>query len=251
MAGHSKWANIKHRKGAADAKRSQQFTKLIREITIAAKLGGPDPESNPRLRLAIRNAKGVSMPKDNIERAINKASGVDGADFQDVTYEGYANGGVAIYIEGTTDNINRTVGNVRSYFSKNGGNLGTNGSLEFIFDQKGSFEFELPEGMDRDDLELEMIDAGAEELDIEEGIVSVTCAREDFGTVSKKLDDLNIETKSAGLVRIPKVMKQVDAETALKVFKFIDVVEEDDDVQKVYHNIEFNEELKQALENQD
>jgi len=249
MAGHSKWANIKHRKGAADAKRAQQFTKIIREITISAKIGGPDPESNPRLRLAIRNAKGVSMPKDNIERAINKASGTDGEDFQDVTYEGYANGGVAIYIEGTTDNINRTVANVRSYFSKNGGNLGTNGSLEFIFDQKGSFELELPEGMDRDDLELEVIDAGAEELEESDGVLTVTCAREDFGSVSKKLDDLKIETKSAGLVRIPKVMKKVDAETALKVLKFIDIAEEDDDVQKVYHNMELTDEILKALDN--
>ncbi|MEN7548042.1 YebC/PmpR family DNA-binding transcriptional regulator [Rapidithrix thailandica] len=241
MAGHSKWANIKHRKGAQDAKRGKIFTKLIKEITVSAKEGGPDSETNPRLRLAIQNAKGANMPKDTIERAINKATGADAADYLELTYEGYAPNGVAVYVECSTDNQNRTVSNVRSIFNKNGGSLGKNGSLEFIFDRKGIFNFALPEGMNEDDLQLELIDAGAEDVEIEDNYVVVTSAMEDFGSVNNKLTEMSIETENAGLQRIPNTTVELDDETFVKVMKLIDKLEDDDDVQKVYHNLEIKE----------
>ena len=172
MAGHSKWANIKRRKGAQDAKRGKAFTKLIKELTVAAKNGGADPEANPRLRLAIQNAKGANMPKDNIERAINKGAGSDSEDYIDTTYEGYGSHGVAVFVETTTDNLNRTVSAVRAAFSKYGGSLGTNGSLEFIFDRKGVFTFPEPQGNDLDELTLELIDGGADEIEMADGLFS-------------------------------------------------------------------------------
>lgn len=243
MAGHSRWANIKHRKGTADARRSRLFTKLIKEIMVAAKLGGPNTDSNPRLRLAIQNAKGVSVPKDNIERAINKASGSDAATYTDVNYEAYAPFGVALYIECTTDNLNRIVQNIRSFLTKGSGSLGTNGSLDFIFDLKGIFRFPFPEGTDEDHLMLELIDAGAEEVDIDGTEVEVTCARDDFGSVQKKLEQLHIEPEKSGLERIPKVFKELNREEAAKVAKLIETIESDDDVKVVYHNVAFSEDI--------
>lgn len=242
MAGHSKWANIKRRKGAQDAKRGKIFTKFIKEITVAAKAGGADPEGNPRLRLAIQNAKGVNMPKDNIERAITKGSGADANDYVETTYEGYASHGVAVFVETTTDNLNRTVSSVRSTFSKYGGNLGTNGSLEFIFDHKGVFTLPLPEEIDLDELTLDLIDAGAEEVEYEEGYLHVTCAMDDFGNLQRKFDSLQIEPENAELQRIPNTLVELDNEAFGKVMKLIDVLEDDDDVQKVYHNVDIKEE---------
>lgn len=247
MAGHSKWANIKHRKGAADKKRSALFSKLVKEIYVAAKVGGDNPDANPRLRLAIQNAKGQSVPKDNIERAINKASGNTGENFEDHLYEGYGAGGVGIVIEATTDNINRTVANLRSYFTKSGGNLATNGSLSFIFDQKGVFEFDLPEDTDQDDLTLELIDGGADEVEIEDSFASVSCIREDYGNLSKKLEELGIELKKSGLQYVPHIFKEVSAEDAQKLAKLLDNLDEDDDVKSFYHNIEFSEEIADIL----
>lgn len=247
MAGHSKWANIKHRKGAQDAKRGKIFTKLIKEITVAAKIGSPDPETNPRLRLAIQNAKGVNMPKDNIERAIKKATGADGADYTEVTYEGYAPNGIAVFVECTTDNLNRTVANVRSIFSKYGGNLATNGSVEFLFDRKGVFQIVRPEGIDSDEFELELADGGAEEVEFGDDYIIVTSAMEDFGNVQKKLDKMKIEAESAGLERIPTTSSSLSDEDLQKSMKVIDKLEDDDDVQKVYHNIEISEEQMQLL----
>lgn len=247
MAGHSKWANIKHRKGAQDAKRGKIFTKLIKEITVAAKLGSPDPDSNPRLRLAIQNAKGVNMPKDNIERAIKKATGADGTEYIEVTYEGYAPNGVAVFVECTTDNLNRTVSSVRSTFNKYGGNLATNGSVEFLFDRKGVFQIAKPDGLDSDEFELEMADGGAEEVDFSDDYVIVTCAMEDFGNVQKKLDEMNIEAESAGLERIPTTSVNLSDDDLQQSMKVIDKLEDDDDVQKVYHNIEITEEQMQLL----
>lgn len=248
MAGHNKWSKIKRKKAVNDAKQSKIFSKIIKEIGVAVKQSGTDPEGNPRLKLAIQNAKGANMPKDNIERAINKASGEGGADYQDVTYEGYAPHGVAIFIEATTDNINRTVANVRSYFNKYNGSLSTSGSLDFIFDQKGVFTFEMPENADEEELMLELIDAGAEDVQVEEGEVVVYTAREDFGNVQKKLDELKIEPEEAGLRRLPKVFKKLDAEDARSVFKLIAMLEEDEDVQDVYHNVEMSEELEEVYE---
>ncbi|MCB0505864.1 MAG: YebC/PmpR family DNA-binding transcriptional regulator [Cyclobacteriaceae bacterium] len=238
MSGHSKWSTIKHKKGALDKKRGKIFTKLIKEITVAAKTGGADPEMNPRLRLAVQNAKGKNMPKDTIERAIKKVAGGDAADYIETTYEGYGSNGVAVFVECTTDNLNRTVADVRAAFSKHGGSLGTNGSLEFIFDRKGAFAIPLPDGADEDELTLELIDGGAEDVEFEEGFISVTCAMEDFGNMQSKLDELDLEAENAELERIPNTFVSLDDAAFEKVMKLIEALEDNDDVQKVYHNIE-------------
>ena len=246
MSGHSKWSTIKHKKGALDSKRSKMFSKLVKEITVAVKEGGPDPEGNPRLRVAISNAKGVSMPKDNIQRAISKGSDKDSASFIECTFEGYANGGVAIFLEATTDNQLRTISNVRSYFNKHNGSLGTNGSLSFIFDRKGVFT--VPKGtLNADEFEMEMIETGAEDIQLEEDYFTITTAMEDFGVMMKKLEALSIEPESAQLQRIPKDTTALDLENARKVMRLIDVFEEDDDIQAVYHNLELTDELMESL----
>lgn len=247
MSGHNKWSTIKRKKGAIDAKRGKIFTKIIKEIIIAAKEGGPDPDSNARLRLAIQNAKGANMPKDNIERAIKKATGADAESFIETTFEGYAAGGVAVFVECLTDNNNRTVATVRSAFNKHGGNLGTTGSLRFIFERKGIFTINN-EDLNLEDLELEMIDAGASEFEVEGDKLIVTCAMEDFGSVNRKLNDLEIEPEEAGLKRIPTTQKQLDVDSARKVLRLIDSLEDDDDIQYVYHNLEMTDELAAALE---
>ena len=241
MSGHSKWSTIKRKKGAIDAKRGKLFTKLIKEISIAAKEGGDDPEGNPRLRLAIANAKGNNMPKDNIERAIKKATGADADQYQETTYEGYASNGVAVFVECLTDNTNRTVSNVRAAFSKHGGNLGTNGSLEFIFGRKGVFSIELVDDMDEDEFTLEIIDGGAEDVTSEDGYLTVTCNLSDFGAVQKKLEELGVVAESAELERIPNTLVTLDDEAFAKVMKLIDTLEDNDDVQKVFHNLDITE----------
>jgi YebC/PmpR family DNA-binding regulatory protein len=246
MSGHSKWSTIKRKKGAIDAKRGKIFTKIIKEIIIAAKEGGGDPETNARLRLAVQNAKGANMPKDNIERAIKKAVGSDAESFIETTFEGYGPAGIAIFVECLTDNNNRTVAAVRSSFNKYGGNLGTNGSLSFLFERKGVFTIKN-EGFSVEEIELEMIDAGAEDIEIEGDTLTVTCAMEDFGSVNRKLNELKIEPDDAGLKRIPHETKNVDLESAKKVIKFIEVLEDDDDIQNVYHNLEMTEELANEL----
>jgi len=246
MSGHSKWSTIKHKKGATDSKRSKIFSKIVKEITVAVKEGGPDPEGNPRLRVAISNAKGVSMPKDNIQRAISKGSDKDSASFTECTFEGYANGGIAVFLESTTDNQLRTIANVRSYFNKHNGNLGTNGSLSYLFDRKGIFT--IPEGtLDADDFEMEMIEAGAEDMQLEDDYFTVTTAMENFGSMMKKLEALKIEPENAQLQRIPKETKVLDLENAKKVMRLIEIFEEDDDIQAVYHNLEMTVELLESL----
>jgi YebC/PmpR family DNA-binding regulatory protein len=246
MSGHSKWSTIKRKKGAIDAKKGKIFTKIIKEIIIAAKDGGGDPETNARLRLAIQNAKGANMPKDNIERAIKKAVGADAESFIETTFEGYGPCGVAVFIECLTDNNNRTVALVRSAFNKYGGNLGTNGSLSFLFERKGIFTIKN-EGLNIEELELEMIDAGAEDFEVDGDQLIITCAKEDFGSVNRKLNELGIEPEDAGLKRIPNDTKKVDLESAKKVLRFIEVIEDDDDIQNVYHNLEMTEELAREL----
>ncbi len=241
MSGHSKWSTIKRKKGAADAKRGKLFTKLIKEISIAAREGGGVPDANPRLRLAIANAKGNNMPKDNIERAIKKATGSDADQYQESTFEGYAPHGVAVFVECLTDNNNRTVSAVRAAFTKYGGNLGTNGSLEFIFDRKGIFSIKLEEGMDEEEFTLEMIDAGAEDVESEDGYLTVTCEMSDFGSIQKKLDELGLEAENAELQRIPNTLVTLDDDSFSKVMKLIEALEDDDDVQKVFHNMDITE----------
>jgi YebC/PmpR family DNA-binding regulatory protein len=247
MSGHSKWSTIKRKKGAIDAKRGKLFTKLIKEISIAAREGGGDPTANPRLRLAVQNAKGANMPKDNIERAIKKGSGNDATVYFETSYEGYASHGVAVFVECTTDNLNRTVSLVRSIFNKYGGNLGTNGMLEFIFDRKGVFTVPIPEGADEEAFILELIDAGAEDVEAEEGYYEVTCAMEDFGSIQKKLDQMAVDPENAELRRIPKTFIDLNDEAFLKVMNLIDALEDDDDVQKVYHNINISEKQMDLL----
>ena len=250
MAGHSKWANIKRRKGAQDAKRAKMFTRIAKEIQVAAREGGGDPETNPRLRLAMQNARSVNMPKDNINRAIKKASESGGDKFQETTFEGYGPGGVAVFVECMTDNNNRTVGAIRSIFNKRGGSMDVKGSLNFLFERKGVFQIVKKEDMDLEELELELIDAGAREIEVDGELIIVYTALEDFGPVQKKLDEMNIQVENASLQRIPNNYKEVDLETAKKFLKMIDEFEDNDDVQNVYHNLEMTDELAKALESE-
>jgi YebC/PmpR family DNA-binding regulatory protein len=247
MSGHSKWSTIKRKKGAIDAKRSKIFSRIVKEIELAVKNGGPDPELNPALRLAIANAKGVNMPKDNIQRAISKAD-KDPSNLQEATFEGYAPFGVAVIIECLTDNHLRTVGNIRAIFNKRGGNLGTHGSLGFLFDRKGMITVDGEKIKDPDSFELEIIDAGAEDMEINEGIYYITTSMEDFGNVRKRIEDMGIEAENAELQRIPNDLKHLDVDSSLKVLKMIDHFEEDEDVQNVYHNLEITNEVAKALE---
>ena len=247
MAGHSKWANIRHRKGAQDAKRGKIFTKLIKEITVSVKTGGgPDADANPRLRAAIQNAKGQNMPKDTIERAIAKASGAGAEDYKEITYEGYGPDGVAVFVECATDNHTRTVANVRMYFNKFNGSLGQNGCLQFIFDRKGVFIIEM-ENLDEDEIQLELIEEGAEDFETDEGFMTVYTDMTDFGRVQKKLQELSIEPKEAGLQRVPTVMKSLGDKHVSTFLKLIDGLEDLDDVQKVYHNAEIDDATLEAL----
>jgi YebC/PmpR family DNA-binding regulatory protein len=247
MSGHNKWSTIKRKKGANDAKRGKIFTKIIKEITIAVKEGSTDPDANSRLRLAIQNAKGANMPKDNIERAIKKASGSDADLFVETSFEGYAPNGIAIFTECLTDNNNRTVAFIRSAFNKYGGKLGTNGSLSSLFDRKGIFVIRK-EGLSQDEIELELIDAGAQDFEDDDETITITCAMEDFGNVSRKLDELGIESEEAGLKRIPNNTKILDLESAKKVMRFVEALEDDDDIQNVYHNLEMTDELVNELD---
>lgn len=247
MSGHSKWSTIKRKKGALDAKRSNIFSKIVKEITVAVKEGGPDPDANPRLRLAIANAKGQSMPKDNIERAINKGKDKDSASFSEPTFEGYLQHGIAVFIECTTDNNQRTVSSIRSIFNKNGGNLGTNGSLSFLFDRKGIFV--VPVGdINQEEFEMELIDAGAEDIELaDDGFFHITTSLEDFGAMAKKLEELNIEPETAELQRLPTDTKKLPKEESLQILKIIDLFEDDDDVHKVFHNLEITDEIMDEM----
>jgi YebC/PmpR family DNA-binding regulatory protein len=242
MSGHNKWSTIKRKKGALDAKRSKIFSKIIKDITIAVKEGGADPDGNPRLRLAIANAKGASMPKDNIQRAISKGADKDAAALVETTYEGKGPHGIAIFVEATTDNTQRTVSNVRAYFGKHGGELGKNGSLSYLFERKGVFE--VPKGdINQEEFEMEVIDAGAEDISLDGDVFTITTAMEDFGNMMKKLEQLHIEPESASLQRIPKTTETLGIDAARKVLKLIDVIEDDEDVSSVYHNLTLTDEM--------
>jgi YebC/PmpR family DNA-binding regulatory protein len=247
MSGHSKWSTIKRKKGAADAKRGKIFTKIIKEMMLAAREGGGDPDTNPRLRLAVQNAKGANMPKENIERAIKKASGADAASYSETTFEGYGPSGIAVFVECLTDNNNRTVAAIRAVFNRLGGSLGTNGSLAFLFDRKGIFTVRKDE-INLDEVELDLIDAGAQDIYSDDESVTVTCAMEDFGSLNRKFSDLGIEVEEAGLKRIPNDTKKLDIDSAKKVIRFVEALEDDDDVQNVYHNMAMTDEIAAALE---
>lgn len=250
MAGHNKWSQIKRKKGALDAKRSKIFTKLIKEITVAVKTGGADPDANPRLRLAIQTSKAANMPKDNIERAISKGEGSDAGDYSEANYEGYGPSGVAVFVECLTDNINRTVQNLRTMFNKSGGSLGTSGSVEYLFDRKGVFTVRRnpEEPINEDELLLQLADGGAEEVEFEEDYITVYSAMEDFGTMQKKVEALHLNLESAELQRLPQTTVRVDdPDTVRKLLHLIDALEDDDDVHQVYHNLELSDEVMAAL----
>src|SRR5690606_18752845 len=229
-------------------KMAKTFSKIGKDIALAVKAGGPDQDSNPALRRCILNAKGANMPKDNVERAIKKASGADAENYEEVTYEGYGQGGVAFFVECTTNNTTRTVANVRAIFNKFDGNLGKNGELTFLFDRQGVFTIDRASiTMDWDDFEREMIDGGAVEIDQDEEEVYITTKFEEFGSLSHKLHELSIEAKSSELQRIPNLTKEVNAEQFKANMKMLERFEEDDDVQNVYHNMEITDELMATL----
>ncbi|PKP81177.1 MAG: YebC/PmpR family DNA-binding transcriptional regulator [Alphaproteobacteria bacterium HGW-Alphaproteobacteria-18] len=243
MAGHSKWANIQHRKGKQDKKRAVLFARLSKEITVASKMGGPDPNMNPRLRLAITNAKGVSVPKDNIQRAIDKGQSSGGADYADIRYEGVGPGGVGIIIEASTDNKNRAATDIRTAFSKNGGALGTTGSVSFNFDQLGEIEYPASAGTADEVMEAAIM-AGAQDVESSEEGHWIYTAREDFAAVSTALAETfgsKIEPVAAKIIWKPKVTTPVSGEAADQLMKMLDVLDELDDVQSVYDNSELSE----------
>ena len=246
MAGHSKWANIQHRKGRQDAARSKLFSKLAKEITVAAKMGDPDPEKNPRLRLAVKAAKAVSCPKDVIERAIKKSQGGDAADYTEIRYEGYGSGGIAIIVEVMTDNINRSASNVRSYFTKHGGNLGTTGSVSFSFDHVGEITYDLSAG-DADTIMMAALEAGADDVESDDDGHYIYCALENLSDVTDALEKELGEAKEAKLIWKPQTRTMVDLETAQKLMKLIDVLEDDDDVQTVTANFDVPDDVAAQL----
>jgi len=245
MSGHSKWSTIKRKKGAADQKRSKVFSRIIKEISVAVKEGGADPDGNPRLRLALNNARGANMPKDNIQRALTKAKDADA--LQELTYEGYASNGIAVFVECMTDNAQRTVSSIRSIFSKRGGNLATNGSVAFMFERKGSIR--IPKAsFDPDELQLEIIDYGVDDFEEQDDAFIITTPIDGFSPVQKRLEELSIEVENAELLRIPVETKKLDPESGLKVLKLIEQLEDDEDVQNVFHNLEITDELLEAIE---
>ena len=247
MAGHSKWANIQHRKGRQDAVRAKLFSKLSKEITVAAKMGDPDPDKNPRLRLAIKEARAQSMPKDNIERAIKKAAGGEGDDYEEIRYEGYGPSGVAVIVEAMTDNRNRTASTVRSTFTKNGGNLGETGSVGFMFERKG--EVFYPRGAaDADTVMMAAIEAGAEDVDSGEDGHFIWCADTELNDVSGALESELGESESTKLIWKPTTTTELDLDAMRKLLRLIEALEDDDDVQRVTANFEASEEVIAQLE---
>lgn len=246
MAGHSKWANIKHRKGAQDAKRGKIFTKMIKEITVAAKIGGGDLESNARLRLAVDKAKQGNMPKDNIERAIKKGTGdLDGVTYEEGTFEGYGPGGVAVIVEFMTDNRTRTVAEVRHAFNKYGGSLGVSGSVAFLFDRKGQVVF--GEESDFEVVFEAALEAGAEDVKEEDGIIEVITDPANFETVKNTLTDQGLKHQSAEVTMIPQTLTPIEGKQAESLMKMIDVLEDNDDVQNVHANFDISDEEMEKI----
>ncbi|MFH1995865.1 MAG: YebC/PmpR family DNA-binding transcriptional regulator [Candidatus Omnitrophota bacterium] len=248
MSGHSKWATIKHKKGAADAKRGQLFTKLIKEITIAARSGGGNLDSNPRLRSAVDRAKGANMPGDNIDRAIKKGTGeLPGVNYEEMTLEGYGPGGVAIFLEGVSDNKNRTTSEVRNIFAKKGGNMAGQGSVAWIFEKKG-FIVVSKSSIEEDKLMSVALDAGAEDMKTEGEEYNITTAPQDFDMVRKALEENNVKTESAELTMLPKNTIKVAGDDAKKVLDLVSNLEDHEDVQNVYANFDIPDEILKAQE---
>jgi YebC/PmpR family DNA-binding regulatory protein len=242
MSGHSKWHNIQAKKGKTDAKRGKIFTKIGKELAMACKTGGSSPDTNSKLRDVVAKAKANNMPQDTITRAIKKGAGeLEGVNYEEIVYEGYGPSGVAVIVKTLTDNKNRTAGNVRAAFTKQGGNLGSTGCVSFMFQSKGQIIIEKQDGMDEDEIMMQALDAGAEDFEAQEEVFEITTTPEDFGTVREALEGAGLEFLSAVVTMIPDTMSAVDMETAVKVQKLIDKLEDDDDVQDVYHNAEFPE----------
>ena len=247
MSGHSKWSSIKHKKGALDAKRGKIFTKIIKEITVAARLGGGDPDGNPRLRTAILAAKGQNMPGDNITRAIKKGTGeLEGVHYEEVTYEGYGPGGAAIFLEAMTDNKNRTVSEIRAALGKAGGNLGENGCVAWMFQQKGLITVKT-EPKDEDELMELAIDAGADDMQTTDGYYEITTTVENFEGVRKVLEDAGISMKIAEVTRIPANTVAVDEKKGKALLKLMDILEDHDDIQKSYSNFDIPDDVMNAI----
>jgi YebC/PmpR family DNA-binding regulatory protein len=247
MSGHSKWSTIKHKKGAADAKRGRIFTKLIKEITVAARMGGGDIEANPRLRSAVLEAKSENMPKDNIERAIKKGTGeLEGVSYEELIYEGYGPGGVAMLVECLTDNKNRTVAEVKYLFDRHGGSLGSPGCVAWIFEHKGIIVFDGA-GMEEDKLMEIALEAGAEDVSEEDGDFEVVTSLADFETVKKAFDDLKMVYKHAQLTKIPKNTVKLEGKKAEQMLNIMEAFEDSDDVNHVYANFDIPDEVMEAL----
>ena len=248
MAGHSKWANIKHRKGRQDAKRGKIFSVLIRELTVAAKLGGGVPDDNPRLRSAVDKAFAANMTKDTIERAIQRgAGGLEGENLEEVSFEGYGPGGIAIIVESMTDNNNRTVAEVRHAFTKSGGNLGTNGSVSYLFEKKGIIT--VSSNQDADNIMEISIEAGAEDIELnQDETVTISSSPEDFENIKSSLSENEIQIDDSEISLIPETTIQADLETSLKVYKLLEMLEDLDDTQNVTSNIEFADGLLDQLD---
>jgi len=246
MAGHSKWANIQHRKGRQDAVRSKMFSKLAKEITVAAKMGDPDPEKNPRLRMAVKEAKKLSVPKDVIERAIKKSMAGDGDNYDEIRYEGYGPAGVAVIVEAMTDNRNRTASSVRSIFTKSGGNLGETGSVSFMFDRKGLISYPAEAG-DADTVMMAAIEAGAEDVESTEEGHEIYCLDTDLHEVSNALEAELGESESSKLIWKPQTSTELDLTGAEKLMRLIEALEDDDDVQTVTANFEISDEVMAQL----
>ena len=241
MSGHNKWSTIKHKKGAADAKRGKVFTKIIKELTVAAKMGGADPDANPRLRTAIDKAKSENMPKDNIERAIKKGSGgLEGVNYEETTYEGYGPGGVAVLVEVMTDNRNRTVSDVRSIFSKCNGNMGEAGCVSWLFDKKGLIVYS--KSTDFDALFEAALEAGADDVSAEEGQIEVVTEPSSFIEVRETLEKAGFKFESAEVTMIPQTMVKLEGKQAESMLKLMDRLEDNDDVQNVYANFDISDE---------
>src|SRR5690625_462683 len=242
MAGHSKWSNIKRHKAAQDQKKGKIFARHSKNIYTAAKEGGGDPDMNPNLRLAIEKARADNMPNDNIQRAIQKATGtLEGARYEEVTYEGYGPGGIAVIVEVVTDNRNRTAGEVRHAFSKNGGNLGETGSVSFLFDRKGYFAILNNDEIDEDEITLVAIEAGADDIEITEEVIEIFSQPTDFHKVNKALNEAGYNIEEAELTYLPHNYVQLDQEKEEKMLALIDMLEDDEDVQGVHHNLEISE----------
>lgn len=248
MAGHNKWSQIKRKKAVTDSRRGQRWTKLLKEITVAARMGGADAGGNPRLRVGIQDARADNVPKENIERAIKRGAGLlDGVTYEELTYEGYGPGGVAVLVEAMTDNKNRTVSELRHILSKAGGNLGENGCVAWMFDKRGYFALEQ-NGLEEDAFMELALELAVEDAAVEDDVYELYSAPEEYALVRDELEKRGLAVNSQALAMLPKNEVEVDAETAVRVLKLVDAIEEQDDVQNVWTNLKINAELMTALE---